>query len=87
MNISTHIDSVNGEPLLVVLNAPYQTIEDGSSYLKGQLLRKFCQDSGSAYAIVVGSQVWASQYPGLLLFAYIDDNLPQWGLEAEHTAG
>ena len=83
MNISTHIDSVNGEPLLVVLNAPYQTIEDGSSYLKGQLLRKFCQDSGSAYAIVVGSQVWASQYPGLLLFAYIDDNLPQWGLEAE----
>lgn len=83
MTISTHIDSVNGEPLLVVLNAPYQTIENGSHFVKGQSVRKFCEESGSAYAKVVGSQVWASQYPGLLLFAYIDDNLHRWGLNAE----
>ena len=81
--MTTHVDTVNGDVVEIVLNAPYETLIDGSSYAKGTAVSRFCHLHGSRYCKIEGRQVWASSVKGLLLFAYIDSYLETWGIYRE----
>ncbi len=80
--ISTHSDSINNTPVVIVLNAPYETLAIGNSVSRGKSVKRFCNEHSSNYAKVVGEQVWASPFKGVLLTAFIDQHLPSWGLDA-----
>lgn len=77
---ASHIDTINGDLVEVVLNAPFCTIVDGSNFKKGNDVKRYCASEASQYCKIVGDQVWASQREGLLLFAFIDQHLDQWSL-------
>lgn len=70
--LSTHIDSVNGNLVNIVINAHYQTLVDGSSFAKGVSVKRFCAKHDSKYCKIIENQVWASQSEGYLLFALVD---------------
>ncbi|MBL4571567.1 MAG: hypothetical protein JKY40_10610 [Gammaproteobacteria bacterium] len=80
-DITTHTDSVNGTPIEIVLNAPYETLAAGNSHARGESVTNFCHQHSSNYAKVVGEQVWASPFQGVLLSAFIEQHLPEWELD------
>lgn len=81
--LTTHVDTLNGTMIEIVLNAPYQTVVEGSAFARGLHVKRFCQENSSPYCKIVGRQCWASPVKGALLFAFIDQHLEQWQIDQQ----
>ena len=70
--------ALEGHSFKACLNAPYSTLPDASRVRQANHLQHYVRDHNYYYAHIRGNQIYASPTDGILIAAYLDENLLRW---------